>query len=66
MDPNSGRILPLSDVALLPPEERAKFTVELTGPEDEIQQIGARVTAAIKAERRAKNKAAKKARKAHR
>jgi hypothetical protein len=66
MNPNTGEILPLTDIQALPPEERVKFSVELTGPEDEVRQIGARVTEAIKAERRAKNKAARKARRANR
>lgn len=61
MNPDTGQIMPLSELAALrlaAPEEAAKFTVELQGPEEAIQAI----SAAVKEANRRKNKAARKAR----
>jgi hypothetical protein len=71
MDPSSGRVLTheqLESYRRVDPEDAARFTVQLNGPEEDIQRISEAVKFAISAkdkeQRRAKNKAARKARKA--
>lgn len=73
MDPNSGRVLTheqLYDLRAVDPTEAARFTVELRGTEEEIQKISDAVKHSIsvkeKAARRARNKAARAARRAGR
>jgi hypothetical protein len=70
MNPNTGEIISAQRLALLretDPGRAAGFTVELSGPAEDIEKIASavrQVSAAEKAKRRAKNKAARKARRA--
>lgn len=65
MDPNSGRLISDEELGVLKkkdPEEAAKYSVRLEGPESEIQMI----SSAVKAARRKENTAARKARRKNR
>ena len=73
MNPNTGEIISLGKLEALretDPDEAAKFSVELSGPAEDVEKIGHAVRAAYDAEKRranrAKNKAARKARRATR
>lgn len=73
MNPNTGELITARNLAILretDPERAAGFTVQLDGPAEDIANIAeavrAHVDAAEKAKRRAKNRAARKARKASR
>lgn len=58
MNPNTGQILTMREIEALPPQKAAAFTVELNGPPEAIHSV----SAAVKAQRRRENKAARKAR----
>jgi hypothetical protein len=71
MDPNSGRIISDADLSALrkvDPAEAAKFSVLLEGTKEDVAKIAAAVQRDAKKREasRAKNKAARKARRAGR
>ena len=65
MSPNTGQIIPMEDLRLLRETDTvaaAEYTVEISGPPEEVR----RVSQAVKEANRRRNKAARKARKASR
>ena len=63
MDPGSGRLYPTFDAALA---DGVEFPVMLTGTTEAIEQISRAVSAQYRAQRKTKNKAARRSRRANR